>query len=145
MHKKIHTSTPSHYPVCIHQDCPMAGKCLRRAAYAELINKQETLVLLNPDKCSKDSTCLHFRDNTPIRYAKGFKNFQKRMTQEQYAKFMTLAKNEFGHNPYYYRRNGTTLMTPAEQMLILSILYEIGIEEDWNFDQYVESCQWNDR
>lgn len=144
MHKKIHTSAPSHYHVCIHKDCPMAGKCLHRDAYTDLVKSEETLVLLNPDKCSKDCTCQYFRDNTPVKYAKGFKNFQKRMTQEQYSKFTALLKHKLGHNPYYYRRNGKTLISPMEQHLILSTLHDAGIEEDWEFDMYVDSCLWND-
>lgn len=144
MHKKIHTTAPAHYPVCMHKDCPMAGKCLRQIAYSVLIENQESLNLINPDRCSKNSACRHFRDSTPTRYAKGFKNFQKRMTMEQYAKFVTLMKQEFGHNPYYYRRNGTTLITPQEQHVIHSALHDVGIAEDWDFDQYVNSCRWSD-
>lgn len=46
--------------------------------------------IVNPEKCTQTEACKYFRDNTPVVYAKGFTNFQKKMTQEQYQKFLDI-------------------------------------------------------
>lgn len=79
MPKKLYTSIPKNYLVCQHSDCPMAATCLRQLSYTELLENEEYLHLINPNKCSKDVTCKYYRDNQPVMYARGFTNFQKRM------------------------------------------------------------------
>ena len=111
MPKMIHTSIPSHYPVCVHGDCPLAHRCLRRNAYLALTQKLECVQVVNPERCTKGEWCKYFRDNTHVIYARGFLNFQKKMTQEQYQKFLDILQSKFGRNPYFERRNGKTLLT----------------------------------
>ena len=79
MPKKTYTSIPSHYTVCEHSDCPMAATCLHQLAYTELLKTEPVLHLLNPNQCTKNETCKFYRDNTPVTYARGFTNFQKKM------------------------------------------------------------------
>ena len=81
MPKKTYTSLQSNYTVCEHSDCPMAATCLHQLAYKELLKTETYLRLLNPTQCVKDGTCKFFRDNTPVTYARGFTNFQKKMTR----------------------------------------------------------------
>lgn len=64
----------------------MAATCLRQVSYTELLENEEYIHLINPYKCIKDVTCKYYRDNQPIMYARGFKNFQKRMFPDQYLK-----------------------------------------------------------
>lgn len=143
MPKKIHTSIPSHYPVCVHGDCPSAHRCLRRNAYLALTQTQECIQVVNPERCTDGEECKYFRDNTPVVYAKGFLNFQKKMTQEQYQKFLDILQGKFGRNPYFERRNGKTLLTPDEQAVILETLRQVGIKDEYRFDSYIESFDWN--
>ena len=144
MPKKIHTSIPSHYPVCVHRDCPLAHSCLRRNAYLALTQKQECMQVVNPERCIQGEGCRYFRTNTPVIYAKGFLNFQKKMTQEQYQKFLDILQSKFGRNPYFERRNGNTLLTPGEQTVILETLRQVGIKDEYRFDSYIESFGLND-
>ena len=144
MPKKIHTSTPSHYPVCMHADCPLAQRCLRRNAYITLVKSQEYMHIVNPEKCTQTEGCKYFRDNTPVVYAKGFTNFQKKMTQEQYQKFLDILQKKFGRNPYFERRNGKTLLTQQEQDLIMETLHQLGIKDEYRFDSYLEAFNWNE-
>ena len=143
MPKKIHTSIPPHYPVCLHENCPMAQRCLRRNAFTTLVGSEEYMCIINPNKCKQGEKCRYFRDNTPVVYAKGFKNMQKKMTQEQYSNFLSLLQTRFGRNPYFDRRNGKTLLTPEDQSVIIEALHMVGIEEKYKFDSYIESMDWD--
>lgn len=88
MSKKTYTSLPPNYPVCEHNDCPMAATCLHQLAYTTLLNTETYLRLLNPTQCVKCETCKFYRNNTPVTYARGFTNFQKKMFPDQYQTFM---------------------------------------------------------
>ena len=100
--------------------------------------------VVNPERCIQGEGCKYFRDNTPVIYAKGFLNFQKKMTQEQYQKFLDILQSKFGRNPYFERRNGNTLLTPGEQTVILEALRKVGIKDAYKFDTYIESFDLND-
>ena len=83
MPKKEYTSLPKDYPVCDHSSCPMAATCLHQTAYSTLMEHSEYLRLINPSRCSKNESCIYYRDSKPVTYARGFTNFQKRMYPQQ--------------------------------------------------------------
>lgn len=144
MPKKLYKSIPKNYLVCQHSDCPMAATCLRQISYTELLENEEFIHLINPNKCSKDVTCKYLRDNQPIMYARGFTNFQKRMFPDQYLKFMNQLIATFGRNPYFERRRGETALSPKEQAIVLKALKRAGVTEEMKFDKYEENLNWND-
>ena len=79
MLRKLFTTAPDDYPVCVHAQCPKAGVCLHRIAFEKLRGERNYMRLLNPDHCSADDSCTNFRGNNPVRYAHGFTNFQRSM------------------------------------------------------------------
>ena len=85
---KIYKDIPSGYPLCLHADCPMADSCLRQLAYRRHAELGTFLTLINPSMCNKQADCPHYVSNQPVRFARGFVNFQKRMYPEQYDKFI---------------------------------------------------------
>ena len=144
MPKKYYTSLPSGYSVCQHQDCPMAATCLHQIAYPALLEKDEILHVVNPNKCSKDAQCKFYRSNKPITYARGFAHFQKRMFPDQYDRFATMLIARFGRNAYYERRRGDTALTPKEQRIVLDALKKAGVTEEMKFEHYEENTNWFD-
>ena len=144
MPKKLYTTVPPHYAVCIHHDCPLAKGCLHQIAYPQLLPDQDLLRLVNPEKCKKNHECPYYRDAKPVRYAKGFTQFQQHMFPHQYAQFSKRLKAEFGRNPYFERRKGLSLLSPKEQKLILDTLKVVGVDEKMEFDNYVEATYWYD-
>ena len=40
MPKKLYTSVPPRYEVCLHADCPKADVCLHQIAYQQLLSEQ---------------------------------------------------------------------------------------------------------
>ena len=143
MTKNNNQTTPHDYPVCEHQDCPMATTCLRQFAYTTLIENEVYLRLINPTKCSKDETCKYYRDKKPVVFARGFTNFQKQMFPQQYDKFMTTLVSHFGRNQYYKRRRGAILIPPEEQKVIRRVLEKVGADPKMDFDNYEEQINWN--
>ena len=80
---------PHNYPVCEYHNCPMAASCLHQIAFTTMIEQEEFLHLINPNKCTKNNECTYYRRSATEKYARGFTNFQKYMYPQQYDKFMT--------------------------------------------------------
>lgn len=144
MPKILYKEMPNDYPVCLHADCPCATTCLHQVVYDETLEKREYVNLINPLRCTQGDDCPYYRNNAPVRYARGFKNFQKKMYPGQYQKFMGLLQGRFGRNPYFERRRGQTALSPDEQQEVLQALRLAGIDETWEFDAYEENINWYD-
>lgn len=83
--------------------------------------------------------CPHYVSNQPVRFAKGFKNFKKRIYPDQYDKFMTLLIFHFGRNQYFKRIRGEIVLPPEEQEVIQVALEKAGIPLPMEFDEYIEA------
>lgn len=139
---KFHKDMPDNYPLCLHADCPKADTCLRQLAFRRHAEQGLYLRLLNPTRCTKQNNCPHYADSKPVVFAKGFTNFQKQMFPGQYDKFMTLLVGYFGRNAYFNRRRGDILLSPEEQGIIKIALKKSGITHQMEFDNYIESINW---
>ncbi|MBO7119438.1 MAG: hypothetical protein J6W03_03875 [Bacteroidaceae bacterium] len=144
MARKNYTTLPADYAVCMYEDCPMAASCLHQLAYATLVQSETFLHLISPRKCTKDAGCKFYRCSEPVRFARGFTGFQKKMFPEQYQKFMGTLIGEFGRNAYYERRSGKLFLPPREQETILAALRKAGVTEDLPFDHYEELINYCD-
>ncbi|MCF0202191.1 MAG: hypothetical protein HUK08_02390 [Bacteroidaceae bacterium] len=144
MSKKFYASIPGNYPVCECGDCPKAANCLHQIAYQKLMESEKYVRLINPRLCTKDDSCIFFRNATPMVYAFGFSNFQKYMLPHQYKMFMEKLIEVFGRNPYYERRRGATAMPKKEQDLILQTLRDVGVTQEMQFDKYIQAPNWDD-
>lgn len=144
MPKKIYNDTPSEYPVCAHAACPQADTCLHHIAYREFMATAEYLRLINPNRCTPTSACSYYRNHQPVVYARGFMNFQNKMFPPQYAAFMAKCMERWSRNPFYERRRGSTLLSPAEQAFVLEKLREVGVSEELTFDGYEPHINWYD-
>ena len=106
----------------MHADCPKADSCLRQLAFRRHAELGMFLQLINPALCTKQPDCPHYVSNQPVKFAKGFTNFQKRMYPDQYDKFMTTLVCHFGRNQYFKRRRGDIVLSPEEQEEIRAVL-----------------------
>lgn len=144
MPKKTYNSVPFRYPVCLHDDCPRAATCLHQQAYSTLMKKDPYLNLINPQRCTKDGKCPHYRDSKPMEYARGFTNFQRKMYPDQYDEFKRILIRTFGRNPYYERRRGDSALSPREQTIVLEAARKVGVTADLSFDSYINVVSWYD-
>lgn len=143
MSNPLSDTMPQSYLVCMHADCLLAETCLHRIAFdIQKKEKHNVLYLLNPDQCTRNRVCPHYRDCKPVRFARGFTNFQRKMLPGQYYDFMYSLRSEFGRTGYFERRRGDVLLSPAVQTMVLEALKASGVEETWEFDAYEERVNW---
>lgn len=122
----------------------MAATCLHHIAYTMMMEQnEEYLQLINPARCSKDESCIYYRDKKPVIFARGFTNFQKRMYPQQYDQFMTTLCFHFGRNQYFKLRHGDILFPPEEQEVIRQMLEKVGADFKMEFDNYEEHINWD--
>lgn len=126
----------------MHGDCPLAGRCLHQLAFRRHEEMGTYLRLLNPSKCTRQQDCPHYADSQPVRFAKGFTGFQKKMYPEQYERFMNTLILHFGRNQYFKRRRGDLWLPPKEQAIIRTVLQKVGADSSMDFDQYKEETYW---
>ena len=127
---------PSTYATCTLSDCPMATKCLRQMAFNELSSRLEHFRVVSPRLCSKNERCKHFRDSTPLTYARGFVNMQSKMYTGQYRLFVKMMMRRYARSTYFKMRSGKTPLSPKDQEYILNVLKKIGVTENMKFDSY---------
>lgn len=139
---KIYKDIPAGYPLCLHVDCPMGDSCLHLLAFRRQAELGTFLKLINPSKCSKRTDCPYYVSNQPVRFAKGFVGFKKRMYPDQYDKFMTMLICHFGRNQYFKRRRGDIVLPPDEQEVIKAALEKAGVTHPMEFDQYIDAVNW---
>ena len=144
MFKKLFTTAPEFYSVCVHAQCPKAGECLHRIAFENLRSKKEVMRLVNPDRCTADESCTKFRSNKPVHFARGFSQMKRKMYPDQYKRFMNILIETFGRNPYFERRRGDTALPPSEQELVQQALRKAGVTEKIEFDSYEDTVNWYD-
>ena len=137
------TSIPNGYEACLPCDCPQRSHCLHAWAWNYRDSSIRQYVVLNPDQTTLDGHCSFYCDDRPQRYALGFTNFQKRMYPDQYRQFMSVCVSHFGRNPYFMRRRGAMPIPPSEQAFIRSVLKQVGVPDDLDFDGFEERVNWN--
>ncbi len=117
---------------------------MHHIAYTMMMEQnEEYLQLINPARCSKDESCIYYRDKKPVIFARGFTNFQKRMYPQQYDQFMTTLCFHFGRNQYFKLRRGDILFPPEEQEVIRQMLEKVGADFKMEFDNYEEHINWD--
>ena len=139
---KLYNDIPEKYHLCMRADCPKADNCLHQLAFRRHAELGSYLSLINPSQCTCQDDCPHYADAQPVKFAKGFTNFQTHMYPKQYELFMRRLILHFGRNQYFMRRRGEIILSPEEQEVILMVLKEVGVESNLEFDSYIESIYW---
>lgn len=138
------SDVPGNFTLCLNSDCPLADQCLHQVVRRMVASAELVLHVYNPEVVTGGETCKYFRALKLDRYAKGFTRFQEEMKPRQYAMFSGSLMAHFGRNPYYERRRGERLLSPAEQQMALRALRKAGIEGDLEFDAYEYRINWTD-
>ena len=128
---------PHGFALCGEAECLCADR-----AYLQQAETVKVFTVVNPRFCTKDGQCAYFRDASPVNFARGFTQMQKRMLPEQYNAFMWKLIPYFGRNPYFERRNGKRLISPAEQQQIVDVAQQVGVEVEFKFDAYEQRYNW---
>lgn len=136
---------PGWWPVCGNGDCPMAGGCLRHAAWQNVPPTVTKWPCVLPTAL-KDGKCNYFAPKEKVRMARGFENMFARVRSRDARAEMRLAiTNYLGSKGTYYRyKHGERQLNPERQQWILQLFSRYGYDsEELLFDEYVVSYDFN--
>ena len=134
---------PKTFSLCIHAQCPMADRCLRRVAWDTLAESEECVTIISPLRALQGEGCRYFRSAQRVTYARGFRGMQSQMLPAQYMAFSQRLISHFSRNSYYERRRGDRLCSPADMAFIREVLSSIGLSH-LEFDAYEEHYNFVD-
>ena len=132
---------PDWWPVCGNGDCPMAGDCLRHAAWLSVpptVTRWPSVMptaLLNGE-------CKYFARMEKVRMARGFdKMFACVHSRDARVEIRLAITDYLGSKGTYYRyKHGERLLNPEQQQWILQLFSRYGYNaEGLSFDEYVSS------
>ena len=126
---------PKTFSLCIHAQCPMADRCLRRVAWDTLVESEECVTIISPLRALQGEGCRYFRSAQRVTYARGFRGMQSQMFPAQYMAFSQRLISHFSRNSCYERRRGDRLCSPADIAFIREVLASIGLFH-LEFDAY---------
>lgn len=121
---------PAHYPMCNRSDCPLAQQCLRGIHYPQ--HAMDTyLTLVNPQiPHALGTNCPHYRDSTPVCFARGFKASYDAIYPEHIrTEFRNRCMHALGasRSLFYYQVAGDRVLTPIQQQKIQDVARQMNI------------------
>lgn len=131
---------PISFPFCFNSSCPRIATCLRFTAGKELSETKQYALSVLPHVLQANGDCPMYRVNTPIKGAYGFSTLFSNVKKKDISLIRKKVIENLGSQSGYYRyNNGTRLLTPAQQELILALFQEYGYKENLLFDHYCET------
>ena len=140
---------PKDYTFCLSASaCPHHATCLRALAARALTEsgdtKQMVVYTVNPNVASTaGEDCRYYRDNTPVRYAKGmthiFDEVPVRAEKTVRRKVMACFSCR---NYYFLSRKGERLIRPEEQQAIDRVFQAHVPTLKPKYDEYIEDVYW---
>ena len=138
-----YTLLPENYTLCLHDACPRAKECLRRAIAEGVPAAHISIRVFSPAAARQMAAagCTYFRPIRKVRYARGIeavlKQFEKLPYREARMARATLY-GFFGRNMFYRIRHGERFVFPEEQEKIAALFRRVGLKEEPQFDEYIE-------
>lgn len=143
---------PKNYAYCFAGKgiCPKADTCLRAIAAQVLTDSPEDtpkrIDSINPvyvQRLPDLNTCPCYRDNTPVRYARGMTKLFEDLPLKQARLIRLRVMNCFSCESYFYQsRKGIRLISLKEQQAIQRVFLSAGITGGPKFDEYQYSLAW---
>lgn len=131
---------PERWAVCMNDNCPKAGECLRRTACKELPQTVTRWMCVMPSAL-QDGECKYFVKEEKIRMARGFRSLFDGMSSRDARHDLRLRLSEyFGSKGAYYRhKDGERLITPEQQHQIEALVEQYGYPTETIFDEFVDA------
>ena len=143
---------PFQYAYCYAtaKQCEQSNRCLRshaaRMNEEDLAMPREVLSCITPayvNRVAAGETCIHFRSDTPLRYARGMKILFDIVPKGQYNTVRSKVINCFScERVFYYAQKGEQLISPNEQEQIIAIFKNSGLSAPL-FDKYELCPDWS--
>lgn len=144
MDTKINFSqVPYNYLMCLNRECPQARTCLRQLIEQSIPADVQRWTIVSPKHLAAlKGACPHYRSASKVRFAKGFITLLENLPHKQMQTAISHLINHFGQRTYYRFRKGERLLSPPEQVKVLSILKKCGVTHPQEFDAYTEEYDW---
>lgn len=131
------------------EQCGKRQRCLRHHAARmneeDLAKPKEILMCITQDyvnRVAKGEDCIHFRSDTPLRYARGMKVLFDDVPKSQYAAIRQRVISCFScRRIFFYAKKGEQLISPAEQAHIEYVFKSAGMPAP-RFDRYELFPEW---
>ena len=144
---------PKSFAYCFAQDiCPKANTCLRAIAAQILTESPEEsaaiIETVNPvyvQRLPHPDSCRFYRDNKPLRYAKGMTQLFEDLPLRQARLVRLRVMHCFSCESYFYQsRKGTRLISPEEQEKIRNVFRSAGVVSEPKFDEFQYCLRLNE-
>ncbi len=143
---------PKNYTYCFAGKglCPKAATCLRAIAAQILIDSPEdtpkVIGTINPvyvERLPKSESCSFYRDDKPVRYAKGMTRLFEDLPLKQVQLVRLRVMKCFSSEAIFYQsRKGIRLITPEEQAAIQHVFQSAGVGIVPKFDEFQYCLAW---
>ena len=130
---------PLGYLNCLSDDCPLAGKCLRRISAEYSKENDEFFRVVNHRLFDKDN-CKYYVEDKKVDMAYGMTKSFEDVKAKDIAQIRKRLYNYFGQAEYFRRRNASKPITPTEQEYIRKVFADFGYEIA--FDKIVKETLW---
>lgn len=142
---------PYNYAYCYatEQQCAQSTQCLRHHAARmneeDTANPREVVPCVTPayiNRVAAGETCMHFRSDKPLRFAKGMEALFDVVPKGKYSIVRQRVMNSFSsERVFYYAQKGDHLISPKEQEQIATIFKNAGLSAPV-FDHYEMFPDW---
>ena len=143
---------PPYYAYCFGGKdlCPQAATCLRAIAAQTLAESEEEgkhiLYCVNPvyvQRLSPTDSCRYYRNNKPVRYAKGITQLFEDLPLKQSRIVRLRVMQCFSCESYFYQsRKGKRLISPQEQEAIRNVFRSARVVGEPKFDEFRYDLAW---
>lgn len=129
---------------------PKQPTCLRAIAAQTLAESEEEgkhiLYCVNPvyvQRLSPTDSCRYYRNNKPVRYAKGITQLFEDLPLKQSRIVRLRVMQCFSCESYFYQsRKGKRLISPQEQEAIRNVFRSAGVVGEPKFDEFRYDLAW---
>lgn len=127
---------PSTFTVCINDQCPRAGECLRNLVADAATEGHVVTSCLSPSQW-KGRVCRQFAEVKYERIARGFTRLFDQILAKDASTIRLQLTEYLGCTKFYYQyRRGERPLTPAQQDYIRQLIRRHGYTWDVPFDSY---------
>lgn len=134
---------PGRFAHCLNDKCVRGGQCLRRQMALAVPKERDCFMVVNPAQIGPISgeNCTHFLLDQPQQYAKGIKRLYDKVPHKEAQTLKRQIMGYLGRTAYYRCYRGERLISPQEQEQIRQLFLQQNINEEPQFDTYIEYYQ----
>jgi len=133
---------PKVYTHCFNAECKRSAECLRFLVANHADRETPHFSVMNPAYVAGQEECAYFHEARKARLALGITRLFDNLPHAKAKKIKSVMYSHFGRSRYYRILNKHRLIKPEEQEYIRKVFLMEGVDEEVEFDSYVEQYEW---